>query len=225
MPSNVDGNQTVRIKANFGYWKNQIHHPVFKNRTFNWYRAQLIFYLMRLKPESLAYAENIVSKFFQPPSLDLHHPYIALYVRRSDKIQFREMSRSYSMKEYFDLFDSDARRANISTIYINSEDEHVFKEFQDQNKQMQNYYKLLSIKTTRNAVFRTFVHWPKERRALIAMEFLSDLYIEANADLHVGTLTSNWCRLVDEFRLALGKYIPYYTPEQKYLLDGRRKRK
>ena len=57
------------------------------------------------------------------------------------------------------------------------------------------------------------------QRAKIVLEFLADLYIEVNADRYVGALTSNWCRLVDETRLVLGKTISFYTPENRYLLN------
>jgi hypothetical protein len=192
---------------------------VFQNRTFNWYRAQLLFYLMRYKSETLAHVQDMIARDFKPSSIDLHHPYIAVYVRRSDKVTSREMSQAYALKQYFDLFDADARRANITTVYINSEDEQVFNEFIQINKQKQSYYNLLSIKVTRNVVFRSILRMSREQLGKIVLDFLSDLFIEANADLHVGTLTSNWCRLVDEMRLVLAKTIPYYTPENRYLMD------
>jgi hypothetical protein len=220
VPSKVDGNQTIRIKADFGYWTNPTVARAFKNRTFNWYRAQLVFYLMRLKPEILAHVQKTVAQYFNPPSVDLHHPYIAVYVRRSDKVRNKEMSQAYTLKQYFDLFDADARKANISTVYINSEDAQVFNEFVELNKEKQGYYKLLSINVSRNVVFGTLVGMSRQHRGKIVLEFLSDLFIEANADLHVGTLTSNWCRLVDEIRLVLGKTTPFYTPENKLLMDG-----
>jgi hypothetical protein len=174
---------------------------------------------MRFKPHVLTHAQNTVAQYFNPPSIDLHHPYIAVYVRRSDKVRTREMSQAYSLKQYFDLFDNDARRANISTVYINSEDEQVFNEFEKLNKEKQGYYKLLSVKASRNVVYASLIHMSREQRGKIVLEFLSDLFIEANADLHVGTLTSNWCRLVDELRLVLGKTLPYYTPENKFLIN------
>jgi hypothetical protein len=174
---------------------------------------------MRFKPETLAHVQNTVAQYFNPPSVDLHHPYIAVYVRRSDKVRNKEMSQAYTLRQYFDLFDADARRANISTVYINSEDEQVFKEFVEINKEKQDYYKLLSIKAARNVVYATLTRMSRQQRGKIVLEFLSDLFIEVNADLHVGTLTSNWCRLVDEIRLVLGKTIPYYTPENKLLMN------
>ncbi|CAF0830577.1 unnamed protein product [Rotaria sp. Silwood1] len=224
IPSKVDGNQTIKINANTGHWPKPILPPIFQNRTFNWYRAQLLFYLMRYKPETLAHVQNTIALYFKSPSIDFHHPYIAVYVRRSDKVRSREMSQSYTLKQYFDLFDADARRVNISIIYINSEDEQVFNEFAQINKEKQGYYKLLNITVQRNVVFASLVHMNSEQRGKIILEFLSDLFIEANADLHVGTLTSNWCRLVDEMRLVLGKTIPFYTPENRFLMDMRRRK-
>lgn len=215
----------ISINADLGHWANPVHPPVFVNRTFNWYRSQLLFYLMRYTPETLAQAQKTVAQYFSPPTVDQHRPYIAVYVRRSDKVQFREMSQAYTLRQYFDLFDADVRRANISSVYINSEDENVYKEFKEINEEKKGYYKLLSVQATRNIVFRSLVNWPRDRRAKIALEFLSDLFIEANADVHVGTLTSNWCRLVDEMRLAMGKTIPYYTPENRHYIDRRKRRR
>ena len=125
-----------------GQWLNP-HYPfMFENRTFNWYRAQLLFYLMRFKPETLNHVKNAVAHSIQPPSIDLHHPYIAVYVHRSDKVKYKEMCQAYTLKQYFDLFDFDARSANITRVYVNSEDEQVFNEFIRVNKERQGYYQL-----------------------------------------------------------------------------------
>ncbi|CAF1529090.1 unnamed protein product [Adineta steineri] len=129
------------------------------------------------------------------------------------------MSQAYHLQRYFSLFDEHARLAKISNVYINSEDGYVFKEFEEVNRNKKKYYKLLSINTTRNIVFSTLMGMSIEHRGEIVLEFLTDLFIEAHADLHAGTLTSNWCRLVDEIRLVLGKRIPYYTPENRFLVD------
>ncbi|CAF1304990.1 unnamed protein product [Rotaria sordida] len=224
IPSKPYSNQTIHISARMNQWPNPIHPPIFENRTFNWYRAQLLFYLMRYKSETLTYVQNTIAQYFQPPLIDLHHPYIAVYVRRSDKVKYKEMCQAYTLKQYFDLFDFDVRQVNVTRVYINSEDEQIFNEFIQINKQKQGYYKLLSVNATRNVVFASFNRMTKQQRGKIALEFLTDLFIEANADLHVGTLTSNWCRLVDAMRLALGKTIPYYTPENRYLMNTRKRR-
>jgi hypothetical protein len=175
---------------------------------------------MRFKPEILAHVQKTVAQYFNPPSVDLHHPYIAVYVGRSNKVKRREMSKFYTLKQCFNLFDAHARRANIRTVYINSEDEQVFNEFVELNKEYQGYYKLLSTNTSRNVVFGPLTGMSKQERRKLVLELLSDLFIEANADLHVGSLALNWCRIVDEIRLALGKTIPYYTPENKLLMDS-----
>jgi len=137
IPSRIDGQQVIYIDANFGHWSKPIHPPIFQNRTFNWYRAQLLFYLMRYKPKTLTHVQNTIAQYLKS-SIDLQHPYIAVYVRRSDKVSHKEMSQAYTLKQYFDLFDADARRANISRVYINSEDENVFKEFAELNKEKLN---------------------------------------------------------------------------------------
>lgn len=174
---------------------------------------------MRFKPKTLGHVQHTVSQHFKPPSVDSHRPYVAIYIRRSDKITGREMAQAYPLQQYFDLFNSDARRAGINTVFINSEDEQAFKEFDPVNKKAGEYYKLLSINVTRNIVFMSLMGMAAEERRKIILEFLTGLFVEVNADLHAGTLTSNWCRLVDEMRLAIGKTVPYYTPENRYIID------
>ena len=102
-------------------------HPYLKIGLLTGIVAQLLFFLTRLKPETLVHVKNAVAQSIQPPSIDLHHPYIAVYVRRSDKVKYKEMCQAYTLKQYFDLFDWDARSANITRVYVNSEDEKVFK--------------------------------------------------------------------------------------------------
>ena len=219
VPSEVDGKQAICIDANIGHWFKPIQPPIFQNRSFNWYRSQLLFYLMRYNSETLTHVQRTVAQNLNPPLVDLHRPYVALFVRRSDKVRSREMPQTYPLQQYFDLFDTDARRAIIRTVFINSEDEEVFNEFEQLNKAKDRYYNLLKINVTRNVTFTSLASMPFERRKIIVLEFLTDLFIEVNADLHSGTLTSNWCRLVDEMRFVLGKIIPYYTPESRYLQD------
>ncbi|CAF3319845.1 unnamed protein product [Rotaria socialis] len=219
IPYKEDGNRTIDIRANIDHWIKPIHPPIFQNRSFNWFRSQLLFYLMRYNPTTLTRVQHKIAEYFHPPSVNVHRPYVAVFVRRSDKVSTQEMAQAFSLEQYFNLFDADAHRANITNVYINSEDENVFNEFNQLNKNKNGYYKLMSINTTRNVNFASLVASSVGQRARIILEFLTDLYIEANADLHVGTLTSNWCRLVDEMKLALGKRIPYYTPENRFIID------
>ncbi|CAF3838072.1 unnamed protein product [Adineta steineri] len=219
VPSDLDFKKVTLINANIDHWFKPVYPPIFANRSFNWYRSQLLFYLMRYNSQSLNHVQRRITESFDPPSIDLHHPFISVYVRRSDKVLNREMSQAYHLQRYFSLFDEHARLAKISNVYINSEDGYVFKEFEEVNRNKKKYYKLLSINTTRNIVFSTLMGMSIEHRGEIVLEFLTDLFIEAHADLHAGTLTSNWCRLVDEIRLVLGKRIPYYTPENRFLVD------
>lgn len=47
----------------------------------------------------LADVQSIVARSFNPPSLDRHRPYVGMYVRRSDKVQFGEMSQIYTLEQ------------------------------------------------------------------------------------------------------------------------------
>lgn len=51
---------------------------------------------------------------------------------------------------------------------------------------------------------------------------LAEVFISASADVFVGTLSSNQCRLMDELRKLQGKgRMPFLTPEGK-LIAGQR---
>jgi len=46
-----------------------------------------------------------------------------------------------------------------------------------------------------------------------AWESFANLFIAAEADIFIGTRTSNWCRLIDEHRKVMGKVSTnYYSP-------------
>lgn len=218
VPKDIDGDQVTTIDANIGYWIKPILPDVFRNRTFNWFRSQLLFYLMRYNTETFESIRKRIETNFSPPSINLHRPFVSIYVRRSDKIRFKEMSRSFSLKEYFSLFHDDIRHLELTNIYLNSEDSAVFDEFQQLNKTFKGRFRLLKIDVQRNVVYRKLLAMSSVERRNIVLEFLTDLYIETHADLHVGTLSSNWCRLVDEMKLVVGKTIPFYTPENVYLM-------
>ena len=217
----IDGKMTIELDGKFGQWNRSSRPAVFQNRTFNWFRSQLLFYLTRYNARTLQFVQNTIAKNFLPPSLNLHRPFVAIYVRRSDKVKSKEMSQAYTLKDYFDLFAGDAGTANITTVYLNSEDAQVFDEYALLNATGERYRHLLHIPTSRNVVFRTLIAMSRRKRGAIVLEFLTDLFIEVHADLHAGTLSSNWCRLVDEIRLTIGKTLPFYTPENTYFIEAK----
>jgi hypothetical protein len=173
-----------------------------------------------MNERTLAYVQRTIAKNIVPPSLNVHRPMIAVYVRRSDKIQYGEMSKAYSLDDYVQLFHKDMSRTNTTTIYLNSEDTRVFDEFTAINTRRGHLYRLLMLRFSRNLVFRTIAGLSPPERETVVLQFLSDLFIEVHADLHAGTLTSNWCRLIDEIRLTLGKTIAFYTPEHSHYVEA-----
>jgi hypothetical protein len=169
----------------------------------------LIFYLLRYNHKTLTYVQRKIAQSFVPPSIEAHYPYISLYIHRSEY----EIQQSTSLKEYFHLFYDHSIKGNITNIFINSNDQNIFKEFKELNQNKSNHYKLLNMKMKKILSFNTTYSMSKE----IHLDLLTNLYIEVHAHLHSGTLTSNYCRLIDALRLVLGKTIPFYTPDNRYL--------
>lgn len=219
VPENIDGNRTIELGTFTTGWGIPSRPKVFRNKSFNWYRSQVFFYLLRFNNRTIEQVRNILIENRLKPELALYRPYASIFVRRSDKVTSGEMSKSFSLKDYFRILETDLSRLNISTIYLNSEDELVYAEFEKLNNALNGSYKLITLKTTKNVVFGKLLTMSKKQRARVVFEFLTDLYIEVHGDLQSGTLSSNWCRLVDEFKLVLGKTIPFYTPEGKHYIN------
>ncbi|CAF1196904.1 unnamed protein product, partial [Didymodactylos carnosus] len=210
----IDGNRIIEISGNYGHYGSTVPPEPFSNQSFNWWRAQLAFYVTRFNKRVMEHVKRVSHEIF-PQGIEHSRPLIALFIRRSDKVATGEMKKSYTLESYFDLFDSDARRASVRNLYLNSEDDDVFNEFH-KNQHLVRYYRLFYLNQTRGYTFSSWLEESPERQSQISLAFLTDLYIESNADMHAGTLSSNWCRLIDEIRLSAGKTIPFYTPEQEY---------
>jgi hypothetical protein len=190
---------------------------VFQQKSFLWFHSQLIFYLLRYNHKTLSYVQWKIAESFVPPSIEAHNPYISLYVRQTEYRIGRGIRKLPSLKQYFDLFYKDSIKGNIKTIYLNSEDENIFKEFKELNQNKSNYYKLLNITMKKFLPVSRTSSTSEETNYRILLDLLTDLYIQVHADLHAGTLTSNYCCLVDALKLVLGKIIPFYTPDNRYL--------
>jgi hypothetical protein len=64
--------------------------------------------------------------------------YIAIYVRRLNKVKYIEMCQVYTLKQYFDLSGIGTQRVNLSRLHMSSEDKQVFDEFIQINKEKQD---------------------------------------------------------------------------------------
>jgi hypothetical protein len=184
-----------------------------------------MFYLLRYNQQTFSYVQSQIAQSFHPPSIEAHSPFIALSfpvsenVKRPKRSKRREVSNPFLLNQYFHLFHTDSIKGNITTIYFSSQEKSIYTEFTKLNENLSNRYKLLTITTTNKFGYNLIPSSAKETRTLILRNILTDLYIQAHADLHVGSLASSSCRLVDAIRLALGKTIPFYTSDNLYLIN------
>jgi hypothetical protein len=128
-------------------------------------------------------------------------------------------------QEHFDALETFAQSnpsLRPSMVYFGTDDALVLS---DVVRQYSTRYNLTWIGYHREAKGLTFeeaktrYYSPKvEWQVLVS---LADLYISALADVFVGALSSNWCRLTDELRKAHGKAgMPYLTPRGEALVAG-----
>ncbi len=178
-----------------------------------------MFYLLRYNQQTFSYVQSQTVQSFIPPSIEAHSPFIALSFPISEKFKRGEVSKPFLLNQYFHLFHADSIKGNITTIYFSSQDKSIYTEFTKLNENLSNRYKLLTITTTNKFGYNLIPSSAKETRTSILRNILTDLYIQAHADLHVGSLASSSCRLVDAIRLVLGKTIPFYTPDNLYLIN------
>jgi hypothetical protein len=106
--------------------------------------------------------------------------------------------------------------ANITTVYFNSDESIFSEEFKEFNINQSDRYKLLTMTLDKSLPFNELSSMSKDERMKNILDSLTDIYVQVHGDLHIGTLTSKYCRLVDALRLTLGKTIPFYTPENRY---------
>jgi hypothetical protein len=181
-----------------------------------------MFYLLRYNQQTFSYVQSQIARSFDPPSIEAHSPFIALSFPVSENVKRPkrgEVSKPFLLNQYFHLFHADSIKGNITTIYFSSQDKSIYAKFTKLNENLSNRYKLLTITTTNKFGYNLIPSSAKETRTLILQNILTDLYIQAHADLHVGSLASSSCRLVDAIRLVLGKTIPFYTPDNLYLIN------
>ena len=178
-----------------------------------WWRAQLTKFMMRPSEYTL---KHIVwplqqAAFYRTEGV-LPRPLAAVFMRAGDK--FRE-ARPMSVDAHFAELAPTAAALGIKDVYVGSDSHDRIAETIDKYRSNYTFH---------------FVDWSRPESGLIMGDVLkakgswrmtelvrlavADLLITAQADVMVGTRSSNWARLGDEFRLANGKgVVPYLDPE------------
>jgi hypothetical protein len=151
-------------------------------------------------------------------------PFAAMFIRRGDKWWESRLREPF---EYFDLLEGLDRNLSdpIKTVYVGTDDpkmlSQIVREYSsDWDLTWMGYHRSSQGSQHHEEVAR----YHTAKMELQVLLTLAEVLISASADVLVGTLTSNQCRLMDELRKLQGKgRMPYLTPEGQ-LIAGQKRR-
>lgn len=191
----------------------QISNLGFMTKPDMWWFTHATVYIVRPNLRTLnvaCFAWRCISRGQKHPE----RPFASIFIRSGDKFKEAVLHKTH---EYFNMlwFQSHAMKEPIRTVYVGSDNALLL------NDVLQDYgsdWPLLWMGHFRGAggshaetEYSIGLTPLIELRSLVT---LADIYISAAADLLVGTLSSNQCRMMDELRKVAGKArMPYLTPE------------
>ena len=143
--------------------------------------------------------------------------YLTLFIRAGDKYKEAPL---HSLQEYWPLVLNLIYLHRIRDVYLSTDSAEVLSTslsfISSRHPDIRVYY--IDYQRLREGltieILRGKIASQSQVRELINV-ILTDLFIAAHASGWVGTLSSNWCRIHDEFRSGNGRFgIPYLS------LDG-----
>lgn len=192
----------------------------FDDRLGGWWGTHAVMYLIRpsmrtLQATCLAWA--CMSQGAREPP----RPFASMFVRGGDKWKEARLRDPY---EYFDLLAwlNSKLSEPVRMLYVGTDDAYILQKIARNYSGSWNLHWIGYNRDhgglTLNEVMSRHNSSRAEWQVLLS---LADLYITASADIFVGTLSSNWCRLADRIRHMQGKaQMPYVTPERKTPLSS-----
>jgi hypothetical protein len=187
----------------------------FPKKSWAFARSHVLRYLLRPRPEVAAFVEATAARPFPH---GLPRPLAALFVRWQDK---GAESPTFGIDAYFAQLAPIAKALHLRDVYLGSDDARAVGEAR---AAYGGQFAIHALDIPRNFSMLT----DKGRTPLGGqmLASLADLYVQAHADVWVGTLSSNWCRMVDELRSAAGKTcLPFLDVDGRYLTEGTRRRR
>lgn len=180
-----------------------------------WWTAQLVKYITRPRPWVLRdiVVPRQISAFpdtrGRPP-----HPFAAMFIRSGDK---HTEVKPQPIQAYFDELAPVAKKLGIRHVYVSSDDSEVIEFVSGNYSRQYDIHYVHEDRPPGGLSMENVVEWANTKKMeRVVQHALADLFITAQADVHVGTLSSNWCRIHDELRRTNGRgRLPYVTPERK----------
>jgi hypothetical protein len=194
-----------------------LHHLGFDHKPPSWWVTHASAYIVRPNLQTLqatCFAWNCIMHGAAQPV----RPFASVFVRAGDK---HKEANPTDPHEYFSALWSLSHNLTepVRTVYVGTDSALLL------NRVIQDYRDDWNMVWT--GYFRSAIgtEEPKEismaftaELGLMSLITLVDVYISSAADVLVGTLTSNQCRLRDELRKVQGKArMPYVTPERQLL--------
>lgn len=187
----------------------------FRGFAYAWQRSQTMKYLMRPNAAMVQHVTAAAKEIF--PN-GIPRPMAAMFVRWTDK---GTESPVFNVTSYFDILDPVATSLGVKDVYIGSDDPRAPALIREQYGSRYAVYNLKAIRTF--SYLQDFNHMNASSKGEQFRFALVDLYVQAHADVHVGTLSSNWCRMVDELRSAVGKTkTPFLDVDGRFIIEGTR---
>jgi Alpha-(1,6)-fucosyltransferase N- and catalytic domains len=212
--ADVPGIGNVQITDLFG-------SPTFNHKPASWWMTQATGYVARPNDRTLRAVCYIWSCIFgakqQPP-----RPFAAMFIRRGDKLWEARLREPF---EYFNLLEGLDRNLSepIKSVYVGTDDptmlSQITREYSIDWDLVWMGYPRSSQGSQHDEEIARYHTAKIELQVLLT---LAEVFISASADVLVGTLSSNQCRLMDELRKLQGKgRTPYLSPEGQ-LIAGQR---
>ena len=167
----------------------------FKHKPFEWWFPQIMNYILRPQPWVLReYVWPIQHAAFFKTEGVIPHPIASIFVRRGDKGREAPL---HAYEEYFQKLEPIATQLGIKHVFVNSDE---YEQIEGALQKYQGKYEIHFIDYHRFGGGLSFGHVTSMSRMIMSRHIrlsLADLYITAQADVMVGTQSSNWCRLHD----------------------------
>jgi len=217
--------QVVHVAANFAFsFANtaahnlavQSNHPVLAthaNKPKRWWYAQLEKFALRPSDYTLKHLVWPLQQnaFYRTQGV-LPHPLAAVFIRAGDK--FKEAPPK-SVDSHFAELAPLAAKLDIKDVYVGSDSHDRIAEA------LEKYgttYTIHFINWHRPPGGMTYQDVMTSRTSWRMVELvrlaLADLFITVQADVFVGTLSSNWAELGDDYRRVSGRaWMPHLNPE------------
>jgi len=153
--------------------------------------AQLVRYILRPKPKINYQVLRFIDGHFVK---SVPRPFASIHVRYGDK--YLETPRT-SLDTYVDILR--AKAPHIKEIFLSTETEWVLTNMTNSNPDLNfHWFHFKRIDEVHP------VDLPQVRREEEFIAAIANLYVAIEADFFVGSLSSNWCRLIHELERTRG---------------------